>query len=259
MSILIAESGSSKTDWRLIAKNGAISQLKTIGFNPYFQDEETIFQEINNEIVPKLTENVAQVFYYGTGVTNIEKADIIKNALKKAMPRAAIEVNDDMLAAARSLCLYQPGIPCILGTGSNSCLFDGQKVIDQVPSLGFWLGDEGSGGYLGKELIKRYIRKELPIEIHQKFIPVDEQVYGACELLGLDPLYVANEGVFIAIVDKNIANDLLRLLQKDENGTNAITIGEVTESHPRQVILNSNIGGKRVVNMLVGEQLPRIC
>ena len=86
------------------------------------------------------------------------------------MPQAAIEINDDMLAAARSLCLSQPGIPCILGTGSNSCLFDGQKVIDQVPSLGFWLGDEGSGGYLGKELIKRYIRKELPIEIHQKFV-----------------------------------------------------------------------------------------
>lgn len=99
----------------------------------------------------------------------------------------------------------------------------------------------------------------LGIEIHQKLILVDEQVYGACELLGLDPLYVANEGVFIAIVDKKIADDLLQALQKDENGTNSIIIGEVTESHPRQVILNSNIGGKRVVNMLVGEQLPRIC
>ncbi len=99
----------------------------------------------------------------------------------------------------------------------------------------------------------------LGIEIHQKNIPVDEQVYGACELLGLDPLYVANEGVFIAIVDTGIADDLLKTLKQDENGAEAICIGEVTEVHPRQVILNSNIGGKRVVNMLVGEQLPRIC
>ncbi|MEO8110818.1 MAG: hydrogenase expression/formation protein HypE [Ginsengibacter sp.] len=99
----------------------------------------------------------------------------------------------------------------------------------------------------------------LGIEIYQKNIPVDEQVYGACELLGLDPLYVANEGVFIAIVDANVAGDLLQTLKQDENGANAVCIGEVTEAHSRQVILNSNIGGKRVVNMLVGEQLPRIC
>ncbi len=99
----------------------------------------------------------------------------------------------------------------------------------------------------------------LGIEIHQKNIPVDEQVYGACELLGLDPLYVANEGVFIAIVDAGIAEGLLQTLKQDENGAEATCIGEVTAVHPRQVILNSNIGGKRVVNMLVGEQLPRIC
>ncbi|MEO8569416.1 MAG: hydrogenase expression/formation protein HypE [Ginsengibacter sp.] len=99
----------------------------------------------------------------------------------------------------------------------------------------------------------------LGIEIHQKDIPVAEQVYGACELLGLDPLYVANEGVFIAIVDAKIAADLLQSLKQDENGTHAACFGEVTELHPGQVILNSNIGGRRVVNMLVGEQLPRIC
>ncbi|MDQ6763958.1 MAG: hydrogenase expression/formation protein HypE [Bacteroidota bacterium] len=97
------------------------------------------------------------------------------------------------------------------------------------------------------------------MEIHQKNIAVDEQVYGACELLGLDPLYVANEGVFIAIIDADIADDLLQTLKQDENGAEATCIGEVTKDHPRQVILNSNIGGRRVVNMLVGEQLPRIC
>lgn len=97
------------------------------------------------------------------------------------------------------------------------------------------------------------------IDIFEKNIPVDEQVAGACELLGLDPLYVANEGVFIAIVQASIADDLLALLRKDDNGIFASCIGEVTTTHPKQVVLSSNIGGKRVVNMLVGEQLPRIC
>ena len=99
----------------------------------------------------------------------------------------------------------------------------------------------------------------LGIDILHKQIPVDEQVYGACELLGLDPLYVANEGVFIAIVDSTVADELVFFLQRDENGAFAACIGEVTEKHPRQVVLTSPVGGKRVVNMLVGEQLPRIC
>lgn len=99
----------------------------------------------------------------------------------------------------------------------------------------------------------------LGIEIKQRGLPIDEQVAGACEMLGLDPLYVANEGVFIAIVEAGIADDLLNLLHDDENGTFATCFGEVVAAHPRQVILTSNIGGKRVVNMLVGEQLPRIC
>ncbi len=97
------------------------------------------------------------------------------------------------------------------------------------------------------------------IELYDRYIPVDERVLGACELLGLDPLYVANEGVFIAFVDASVADELLQMLRQDDNGSFASCIGEVTDAHPRQVILNSRIGGKRVVNMLVGEQLPRIC
>jgi hydrogenase expression/formation protein HypE len=99
----------------------------------------------------------------------------------------------------------------------------------------------------------------LGIDIMDKHIAVDEQVNGACELLGLDPLYVANEGVFVAFVDPFVADELLALLRQDANGTCANCIGEVTTAHPKQVILTSRIGGKRVVNMLVGEQLPRIC
>jgi len=99
----------------------------------------------------------------------------------------------------------------------------------------------------------------LGVDISQKNIPVEEEVYGACEMLGFDPLYVANEGLFVSVVDPSIAADYLRLLKKWEHGTMASVIGEVVMEHPRQVILNSNIGGRRVVNMLAGEQLPRIC
>ena len=99
----------------------------------------------------------------------------------------------------------------------------------------------------------------LGIDIHQHKMPIDSQVNGACEILGLDPLYVANEGLFIAIVEGGIADDFVEKLSLYEEGKNAAIIGEVTTAHPRQVVLTSGIGGKRVVNMLVGEQLPRIC
>lgn len=99
----------------------------------------------------------------------------------------------------------------------------------------------------------------LGIDIFQRDLPIDNQVASACELLGLDPIYVANEGLFMAFVDAAIANDFLETLKKDANGTNAKIIGTVTQAHPKQVIMESAIGGKRVVNMLPGEQLPRIC
>ncbi len=100
---------------------------------------------------------------------------------------------------------------------------------------------------------------KLGIDIFQKDIPVEEQVYGACELLGLDPLYVANEGIFISIVDATIADALVKKMRSFEHCQHAAIIGEVVPAHPRQVVLTSGIGGKRVVNMLLGEQLPRIC
>ncbi|TAF63630.1 MAG: hydrogenase expression/formation protein HypE [Cytophagales bacterium] len=100
---------------------------------------------------------------------------------------------------------------------------------------------------------------KIGIELHQKYIPIAEQVEGACEILGLDPLYVANEGIFISIVDEKIANDYLELLKSLPEGKEAAIIGKVVEQHPKQVVLNSQIGGKRVVNMPIGEQLPRIC
>jgi len=102
-------------------------------------------------------------------------------------------------------------------------------------------------------------QRNLGIELLQKNLPIEEQVDGACEILGLDPLYVANEGLFIAIVSENVAEEFLAELQKDEKGKNAQIIGEILETHTKQVIMKSSIGGKRVVSMPIGEQLPRIC
>ncbi len=169
--ILIAESGSSKTDWRMIAPNGSVSQVKTIGLNPYYQTTDSIIEELQKNLLPSLNNQVvSEVFYYGTGVTNDEKADIIRLAFKAIFTEVkSIEVHSDMLAAARALCGHTAGIACILGTGSNSCFYDGNDITFQVPPLGFWLGDEGSGGYLGKQLVLSYLHKEMPQDIREKF------------------------------------------------------------------------------------------
>jgi glucosamine kinase len=169
--IIIAESGSTKTDWRLITSEGQVSQYKTIGFNPYYQTAESIADELRKNLLPNLSEtSITEVFYYGTGITNDEKASVIKQAICSVFPDVqTIEAYSDMLAAARALCGREAGIACILGTGSNSCFYDGENIAFQVPPLGFWLGDEGSGGNLGKQLILSYLHKELPEELRQKF------------------------------------------------------------------------------------------
>jgi glucosamine kinase len=169
MNLLIADSGSTKTDWRILTQNEVI-ELQTVGFNPYYQDTDSIANELIKSLLPFCKYEISHVFYYGTGVTNAEKAQIIKEAISKTFPTAQhIEAHSDVVGAARASCGKQAGIACILGTGSNSCFFDGQEITFQVPPLGFWLGDEGSGGHLGKSLILSYLHKEMPSEIRTKF------------------------------------------------------------------------------------------
>ncbi|QHT69873.1 N-acetylglucosamine kinase [Rhodocytophaga rosea] len=168
--VLIADSGSTKTDWRLISSDGSVSQAKTAGFNPYFQDTETIYTELKQHLVPEITTNaVREVYYYGAGCSTETNQTIVQNAINQAFPRTYIEVTHDMLAAARALCGHEPGIACILGTGVNSCLYDGKQIVAGRPSLGFWLGDEGSGGYMGKTLVQHYFHEDMPADLRQKF------------------------------------------------------------------------------------------
>lgn len=168
--ILIADSGSTKTDWRLLSANDTISQAKTIGFNPYFQDSESIYTELVQVLLPQLSSSeIKEIHFYGAGCSSDLTRGIVKTGIEKAFPGAEIHVNHDLLAAARSLCGHQPGIACILGTGVNSCLYDGQEIVAGRPSLGFWLGDEGGGSYLGKTLIQHYFHEDMPAEIRTKF------------------------------------------------------------------------------------------
>ena len=189
--ILIADSGSTKTDWRLIDHSNKIHQFRSKGINPYFQTSEQIALSISTELLPiaktHFTGNVpVEVFFYGAGCSNEEKCAIVKKGISSCLPSATIHVEHDLLAAARSLCGKEEGIAAILGTGSNSCHYDGVEIQKNSASLGYVLGDEGSGAFIGKQLIRCYLYKELPDDLEQLFFTqykltkdlILERVYG---------------------------------------------------------------------------------
>lgn len=171
--IIIADSGSSKIDWRLLDASGAIRQAQSPGFNPYYQPIEHLHASLNGVVVPAATEEVKRIFYYGTGVSSAKNQDLVRSAFLQYFPSAKVDVEWDLLGAARALCGHEPGIACILGTGSNSCLYDGKEITGQVANLGWILADEGSGTSLGKALLIDYLRKKMPEKLadqfHQRF------------------------------------------------------------------------------------------
>lgn len=169
MKKLIADSGSTKTDWRLIDDKTGLHSFQTTGINPFFRTSENIFQELNKKIFPEIDRNIDEIFFYGAGVVNPEKGDVVKNALLKLFPNARIETHSDILGASRALFGTQPGIACILGTGSNTCLYDGRKITKRILPLGFILGDECSGADLGKKLIGDYFKQVMPSELRILF------------------------------------------------------------------------------------------
>ncbi|MCE3281154.1 MAG: hypothetical protein K0S44_3345 [Bacteroidetes bacterium] len=173
--ILIADSGSTKTDWRLIDRNNKEYKFNTVGFNPFFQDSTMIANELNQLLGPEVS-NITQttneelsIYFYGAGCSSNEKCNIVKAALTNVFPKAIVEVDHDLLAAARSLLGKKEGIAAILGTGSNSCHFNGEQIISNVASLGYILGDEGSGAFIGKHFIQDYLNKDLPENIAAHF------------------------------------------------------------------------------------------
>lgn len=170
--ILIADSGSTKTDWRLVDTNTGYSlAIQTDGFNPYYQDARQIADTLQRQLLPHVKQAVVTtVFYYGTGCTGPSVNYIIADALQAVLPGLQlVEVNSDMLGAARAAMGQQAGIVCILGTGANACCYDGTSIVRGIQSLGFWLGDEGSGGYLGKTLVRDFFQERLPAELRDAF------------------------------------------------------------------------------------------
>lgn len=167
--IVIADMGATKTDWSFTEGSTVIKTIQTKGFNPYFHTTGEIVDLLRKDFMEEDFSEIEEVHFYGAGCSTEEKIKTVEHALKIYFPYASIEVSHDLLASARALCGHAPGIACILGTGSNTCLYDGTHIIANNPSLGFLLGDEGSGGDLGRELIKAYYYGELNEELDKKF------------------------------------------------------------------------------------------
>ncbi len=169
MNILIADSGSTKCEWCLLY-DGKKKKIETLGISPYFLEEAGIVGVLQRELVPGLKKlTVDEIYYYGTGVMHPENRKVVQKAIGKVFRGARVHVTHDLMGAALSLCGDTKGIACILGTGSNSCYFDGRKIAKNSPGLGFVLGDEGSGAYLGKKVIQYYLYNTFDEELRYKF------------------------------------------------------------------------------------------
>lgn len=168
--LLIADSGSTKADWAWVAKDGENTFVHTQGFNPVVHPKELLQGEVKkltDDLLPGLTPK--EIHYYGAGCWDHTRKQVINDVLAAAYPDAKILVMHDLLGAARAACGSSPGIACILGTGSNTCLYDGNDVIDNVTNLGFMLGDEGSGSHLGKAFLRSYFYRELDDDLNDAF------------------------------------------------------------------------------------------
>lgn len=156
-AILLADSGATKAEWCLL-NEGKKKTIFTPGLSPYFLSTEEIRDLVQKEVAGKLKNpTIEKLFFYGTGCANPENAKSVKKALKAVFPGAQIAVETDLMGAARAVCGTNKGIACILGTGSNSCYFNGKTILKNSPGLGYVLGDEGSGAYLGKKVLQYYL------------------------------------------------------------------------------------------------------
>ncbi len=170
MSIkLIADSGSTKAEWCLLDGKKK-KTINTQGISPYFLDGLQIESVLRLELKAKLKGvEPDEIFYYGTGCANPNNVKIIKKALQKVFPLAAVAVTHDLMGAAKALCGDEKGVACILGTGSNSCYYNGKKIVKNSPGLGFILGDEGSGAYLGRKVVQYYLYNTYDPDLMDRF------------------------------------------------------------------------------------------
>ncbi|MDD5783976.1 MAG: ATPase [Prevotella sp.] len=177
--ILIADSGSTKTDW-CVAKDGfTVKRFTTQGINPYHQDERRINGIVLDELLPQTGEyKLKKIVFYGSGCRD-ETISTMKNILYSAFNNnVEVKIYSDLLGAARAICGHEEGIACILGTGSNSCLYDGNKIVGNIPPLGYILGDEGSGATLGKIFINEIFKNSRIYDLKKEFLQVLQMTEG---------------------------------------------------------------------------------
>jgi glucosamine kinase len=172
---LIADSGSTKTTWALLDRENCITTVQTSGMNPYFLSMERVHQILEAELMPFIdTERISEIHFYGAGCSTENNNRMLSVPMQKIFRNVVIHIYHDILGAARALFGKENGIACILGTGCNSCYYDGTDVESKVPSLGYFYGDEGAGSYLGKIFIGHYLKNRLPDYLKKEF---DEQYH----------------------------------------------------------------------------------
>jgi glucosamine kinase len=214
--ILIADSGSTKTDWVLIDETKQF-RYKTIGYNPYFVNSENIYHSLSEKLVPQFDPLVVKnIYFYGAGCSTQTNVEIVNKALTRCFINSKVSVGHDMLAAARALLGNKRGFAAIIGTGSNTCIYDGQQVEKNIDSLGYLLGDEGSGSYIGKKVIRDFMRGYLPKELHEQFT----ETYHLTHAEIFDNLYnkpLPNRFLagFCMFADKNKTNPHMRQIVSD--------------------------------------------
>lgn len=168
--ILIADSGTTKTDWRMVSPDRPPTSILTKGMNPYFQTEDELGQALTDELLPVLPDSdIEAVYFYGAGCA-FDKIEVMQRVIRRHISAPTVEVNTDLLAAARALCGHGAGIACILGTGSNSCFYDGVSIVKNVSPLGYILGDEGGGATLGRQLVSDLLKDMLPASLKESFL-----------------------------------------------------------------------------------------
>ncbi len=171
--IFIVDSGATKATWQLLDGERLVRTIKTSGFNPYYLNSKEMADLLKVELLDsfdfEVNSHVKAIYFYGAGCSGEAINKVVEEALFTYFKKSKLFIHHDMLGAARALCQRSQGITCILGTGSNSCLYDGQHIVDQIPSLGFYLSDEGSGADLGRHLVKHYFLRKLPKDLHQLF------------------------------------------------------------------------------------------
>ncbi|HEX4888021.1 MAG TPA: hypothetical protein VFV37_08245 [Luteibaculaceae bacterium] len=170
LAILVADSGSTKTDWHYVSALGDVKSLQTEGLNPVFSSSDEM-REVAVRVANFIGQSSEQltVFFYGAGCGTPDRQSAVVEIMKMVWPNALIEVSSDMLGAARALLGKSNGLAAILGTGMNTCLYENGKITHSLPSLGFIMGDEGGGAFLGKHLIADYLAQRLPDSLHRAF------------------------------------------------------------------------------------------